>query len=62
MIRRVARKPWKPLDQETVKAACQELLPDQDPERIKLLLAKRKPSVVHTSWDVLRKCGNTVRH
>jgi len=59
LIRRVARKPWKALDQETVKAACQELLPDQDPERIKLLLTKRKPSVVHTSWDVLRKCGNT---
>ena len=56
----MARKPWKPVDQDTMRAACQALLTDQTEERIKLLLAKRKPTVVFTLWDVLRKCGNTV--
>ena len=43
-----------------MRAACQALLTDQTEERVKLLLAKRKPTVVFTLWDVLRKCGNTV--
>jgi len=58
-IRRVARKPWKPVDPDTMRAACQALLTDQTEEKIKELLAKRKPSVVYTLWDVLRKCKNT---
>ena len=61
MIRRVARKPWRVLDPDIVKAACQTLLGDKEPERIKQLLARRKHSLLSTCWDVLRKCGNTVR-
>ena len=56
----MARKPWKPVDPDTMRAACQALLTDQTEEKIKELLAKRKPSVVYTLWDVLRKCKNTV--
>ena len=43
-----------------MRAACQALLTDQTEERIKLLLVKRKPTVVFTLRDVMRKCGNTV--
>ena len=63
MIRQVARKPWKGVDQDSVRTACQAVLEsigDKQPDKIKLLLAKRKPSVVFTSFDVMRKCGNTV--
>jgi len=62
LIRRVARKPWKLVDHDTVRAACQVVMAsvgEQEHEKIKILLAKRKPTEVFTLWHVLRKCGNT---
>ena len=59
----MARKPWKGLEQDSVRTACQAVLDsmgDLQADKIKLLLAKRKPGVVFTSFDVMRKCGNTV--
>ena len=43
-----------------MRAACQALLTELPEEKIKLLLVKRKPTVVFTLRDVMRKCGNTV--
>ena len=56
----MARKPWKPVDQDTMRASCQALLTELSEEKVKLLLVKRKPTVVFTLRDVMRKCGNTV--
>ena len=43
-----------------MRAACQTLLTELPEEKIKLLLVRRKPTVVFTLRDVMRKCGNTV--
>ena len=59
-IRRIARKPFRPLDLDAMRTACLKLIEDKGPEKLKKLLAKRKVKSVWTLKDVVVKCGRQV--
>ena len=59
-IRRIARKPFRPLDLDAMRTACLKLIGDKGPEKLKKLLAKRKVKSVWTLKDVVVKCGRQV--
>lgn len=59
-IRRGARKPFRGLDQDSLKAACLKMIEKTDPEKLKKLLARRKTKSCWTLKDVVKKCGRDV--
>jgi len=56
-IKRIARKPFKPLDQEAVRKSCLKLIENKTPAQLKQILARRKLKNIWTLRDVVKKCG-----
>ena len=59
-IRRIARKPFRPLDQEMVRKSCLKLIENKTPAKLKQILARRKHKSIWTLKDVVKKCGREV--
>ena len=60
-IRRIARKPFRPLDLEALKAACLKLIENKSQAKLEQLLARRKNKSIWTLKDVVEKCGRKVK-
>ena len=59
-IRRIARKPFRALDQDLVRKSCLKLIENKSPAKLKQILAKRKHKSIWTLKDVVKKCGREV--
>ena len=59
-IRRVARKPFRAVDQENIKTLCLKMIEKENPQKLKEMLAKRKNKSIWTLKDVVKKCGREV--